>query len=668
MIASPKDNHRTKRSELVVVGAGMATYAFLRRLVANEAIHHFDVTVIGEEPRAPYDRVNLTDAISGSSADDLLLAPPGWYQEHGIELLTSERVTEIDRAGKKVRTDSASELDYDHLVLATGSRPFVPPVEGTDLPGVFVYRTVEDIERIREFADGQTSAAVLGGGLLGLEAAKALHDLNLETHILEVAPSLMPRQLNTEAGALLKKEVEQLGVHVHLQKRIQQVQQQDGQLAIQLMGDEPLQVGMVVISAGIRPRDELAEPAGLPLGSRGGIAINERLQTSDPTIYAIGECATLNGKMFGLVGPCYEMAHVLADNLAVQYSADLTQLNKFESVAPASRLKLMGVDVSTLGIPIGEAAAASAVIHSGETCCRTLLVEKKRIVGAIGVGPWPERERISSSITTKQRISQRQMQRFRDYGEVWADSEGDSVLDWPADSTICSCLNVTRGELTDAMLAGADSAEALAECTGASTVCGSCRDLVCELAGSPAEATSKSHKGLLISSCLAAVLVPLFFALGPFPFAETVQSSWRKIDFLWQDSFAKQVTGFTLLGISLLGLLLSLRKRWSWFTLGEFASWRTLHSVLGVGTLVGFLVHTGLRLGHNFTFALALIFLLLNVLGAFTGIAASLESRFSGHWARMLRTWRPKLTRLHIWLFWPLPALILFHIISVYYY
>lgn len=647
----------------------MAAYALIRRLVSNGISHEFEITVLGEEPRPPYDRVNLTDAIQGKSAEQLELASLQWYADHDIELLTSERAKEINRTERFIRTDSGLTLNYDRLVFATGSRPFVPPIEGTNLPGVFVYRTIEDIGRIRDFAGRCTSAAVLGGGLLGLEAAKALHDLNLQTHILEVAPSLMPRQLNTQAGVLLKQEVEQLGVKVHLQKSVLSIVEDNSRLTLQLLGDDLLTVDMVVISAGIRPRDELAAAAGLPLGQRGGIAINQHLQTADPRIYALGECVSLNGRMFGLVGPCYDMAHVLADNLTQERSADTPEPTAFEAVAQASRLKLMGVDVSTLGIPIGEAEAASAIVHQGEKCCRTLLLEKKRLVGAIGVGPWPERERLSGAIAARQKLGQRQMRRFREHGVVWSDSEGDSVLDWPADSTICSCLNVTRGELTDAILAGASTSDALAAETGASTVCGSCRELVCELAGQPTEAINpKSHRGLLIASCCAAGLVLLFLALGPLPFAETVQSAWRQIDFLWQDSFAKQVTGYSLLAISLLGLLLSLRKRVSWFKLGEFGMWRTFHSVLGLATLLGFLVHTGLRLGHNFTFALALTFLLLNLLGAFTGIAAALESKFSGPWARKLRAWRPKLTQLHIWLLWPLPALILFHIISVYYY
>lgn len=668
MISQHNNSTTIRRSELVIVGAGMATYACLRRLVQNGGLEHFSVTVVGEEPRPPYDRVNLTDGFSEKTADELLLAPAEWYQENNIKMLTGCQVTQVDRAEHAVLTDTGLKVAYDRLILATGSRPFVPPITGTELPGVFVYRTIEDIEKICRQARECKTAAVLGGGLLGLEAGKALYDLNLEAHVLEVAPSLMPRQLNSEAGTLLKDEVEKLGVNVHLLRQATGIEAENGQLVIQFSRDETLAVDMVVISAGIRPRDELAKAAGLPLGERGGIAIDVHLQTADPKIYAIGECASLGGALFGLVGPCYDMAHVLADNL-VSSMVGIAAPISFEGASQASRLKLMGVDVSTLGIPIGEAAAASVLVQQGEGYCRSLLMEKNRVVGAIGVGPWPERERLSGVIAARKKLRGRQIRRFREHGDIWSDSEGDTILDWPADATVCSCLNVTRGELTDAILAGASDADALAEETGASTVCGSCRNLVCELAGQPQVAVGvKGRAGLLIASCLAAVLVPLFLALGPFSFADTVQSSWRQIDFIWQDSFAKQVTGYTLLGISVAGLLLSLRKRFAWFKFGDYGFWRSLHSILGLMTLVGFLVHTGLRLGHNFTFALALTFLSLNLLGAFTGVTAALESRFTGELARNLRAWRPKLAQLHIWLFWPLPALVLFHIISVYYY
>lgn len=646
----------------------MAAYGFLRQLAKAGGLEHYAVTLLGDEPHPCYDRVNLTECFSGKSPDDLLLAPADWYREHGIDLLSGVRVTAIDRVAKAVATDDGTVHPYHQLILATGSHPFVPPIEGTDLPGVFVYRTFEDIERIKGFSEHQCRAAVLGGGLLGLEAAKALHDLGRETHVLEVAPGLMPRQLNVDASDLLQTEIESLGVSVHVQRRAEKIEAVGDRRIVHCAGHEPLEVDLVVISAGIRPNDALAREAGLECGPRGGIAVDREMQTSDPRIHAIGECASLDGTLFGLVGPCYEMAEVVADNLAAQARGEATTA-RFEATSRASRLKLMGVDVSTLGTPIGEAEAGALVTTNGDGYSRSLIVSERRVVGALAVGEWPERERLSGVIADGKKLSSRQLRRFKESGSVWSDSEGDTVLDWPASSTVCSCLNVTRGELTDALQAGAQDAAALAEVTGASTVCGSCRSLLCDLAGDRGVAVGpKGRVALLVASCLAVIAAPLLLAAGPPPVTDSVQSSWRAIEQYWRDDTVKQVTGYSLLGVSLIASTLSLRKRFSWLKFGEFSVWRGIHGILGLTTLVGFLIHTGTRLGHNFTMALAVSFLLLNVLGAFTGIAAALESRFSGTLGRRLRAWRPRLAQAHIWLLWPLPALVAFHIIAVYYY
>ncbi len=646
----------------------MATHALLRRLSQIGGLEHFSITVIGDEPRPCYDRVNLTEFFSGKSADDLLLSPAEWYAEQGIQLITSEKAVSIDRVSHSVSTDSGAIYPYNRLILATGSRPFVPPIEGVDLPGVFVYRTIEDIKQIQEYAQGCKTAAVLGGGLLGLEAAKALYDMNLDTHVVEVAAALMPRQLNTDAAEVLKQEVEDMGVEVHLLRRAESITANGNGKEIHFAGHESLNADMVVISAGIRPRDELATEAELEVGERGGIAVDAMMETADPRISAIGECISYENRLFGLVAPCYEMAEVVADNLLANAIGEQTAA-KFLGIQKSSRLKLMGVDVSTLGTPIGEAPGARVASYTGENYSRTLLTERRRVVGAIGVGEWPERERLSGLIADRKRISSRQLRRFKETGSLWSDAQGSTVVEWPASSTVCSCLGITKGELTDAIQAGATDAASLAEATGASTVCGGCHSLVCELAGSPQESTGRTgSKVLLVASLIATVAAIALVLATPFPFADSVQSSWTKIDFLWKDSLAKQISGYTLMGISITALILSLRKRINWFNLGSFNFWRGMHGLIGLATLIGFVVHTGMRMGHNFTFVLAAVFLILNLLGAFTGVVASLESKLTGKWGQRFRDWRPKLTQLHIWLFWPIPALIIFHIISVYYY
>ncbi|MCA9257719.1 MAG: NAD(P)/FAD-dependent oxidoreductase [Planctomycetales bacterium] len=662
------DGDNTGRLRLVVVGNGMTSVSLLEGLEAGDALHRFDVTVIGDEPRPAYDRVHITSLFSGKAPDALTLYPASWYAARRVRLLTGQKASEIDRVNRCVRLERGDSLDYDFCVLATGSRPFVPPIPGTDVPGVFLYRTIEDLLQIKEYAVGKRTAAVMGGGLLGLEAAKALYDLGLATHVFEMAPNLMPRQLDADCARTLLQEIEQMGVRVHLLRAASGVQRRDDGLEVQFSNAEPLCAEVLVISAGVRPRDELARSAGLTCGTRGGVAVNDALQTSDPRVYAIGECAAWNDKVYGLVGPCYEMAETLAGNLCSL--AHGTQLARsFSGASEAARLKLMGVDVTTLGSPIGAQEDCVLLSRNEHGARRTLMLRERQIVGAMGVGEWPERERVADAIARGTRLSRRQLSRFERDARLWRASQPAHVVDWPAAATVCSCLRVSRGRLGEAMANGCNDVDALARQTGASTVCGSCRPLLASLVSDPDPSShAPAWRVLLVASALACALLLAWLVAEPIPFASSVQSRWHDIDALWRESWAKQTTGYVLLGLSLAALSLSLRKRWTWLSLGRFSTWRNAHSLLGVSTLVGFLLHTGLHLGANLTLALAAAFLAINFIGAATGIAAALESRMKGGSYAPAKRWRPRLAMLHIWMFWPFPVLVVFHVISVYYY
>jgi nitrite reductase (NADH) large subunit len=291
-----------QKQKLLVVGNGMVGQRFLESLLAV-APDTFEITVLCEEPRPAYDRVQLSSFFSGKSAADLSLVPEQFFDRPNIKLSLNDKAVAIDREAKRVRTSTDKELAYDKLILATGSYPFVPPISGKDREHCFVYRTIEDLEAIK--AAGATSkiGVVVGGGLLGLEAAKALKDLALTTHVVEFAPRLMAVQVDDGGGRVLRAKIEALGVKAHTGKNTVEIV--DGTTAKHKMkfadGSE-LETDVIVFSAGIRPRDELAKQSGLKLGDRGGIVIDGNCRTSDPDIYAIGECALWNGKLFGLVG------------------------------------------------------------------------------------------------------------------------------------------------------------------------------------------------------------------------------------------------------------------------------------------------------------------------------------------------------------------------------
>ena len=330
------------REKLVVIGNGMVGQRFCEKLQEHGGGARFEVTVLGEEPRPAYDRVHLSEFFSGRTADDLALVEAAWFAEQGVALELNACVDTIDRDACTVTTTDGRSFAYDQLVLATGSAPFVPPIPGTDLPGVFVYRTIEDLEAIRDHGAKSKRAAVIGGGLLGLEAAKALVEMNLATTVVEFADRLMPRQVDDAGGDLLRRSIEALGVDIMLGARTQCVLGEDGVSGLRFDGDDDLDVDMVVISAGIRPRDELARACGLEVGERGGIVVDEALATSDPHVHALGECALRGGMIYGLVAPGYDMADVLARRL-------LGEDRSFEGADMSTKLKLLGVDVGSFG-------------------------------------------------------------------------------------------------------------------------------------------------------------------------------------------------------------------------------------------------------------------------------------------------------------------------------
>src|SRR5215212_1885789 len=332
------------RRTLVVAGNGMVGHKLLEILVERGATAEWDIVTFCEEGRPAYDRVGLSSFFNGTSADELSLVSDGFFDQFGLTIHLGDAVASIDRASSTVTSSLGKVIPYDALVLATGSFPFVPPVAGKDLPGCFVYRTLDDLEAIQEFAAGCRTGAVVGGGLLGLEAANALRSLGLDTHVVEFADRLMPVQVDEGGGSVLRRRIEDLGVHVHTGMATTEiVAGESGDVtAMRFKEGDDLPVDLVVFSAGIRPRDQLARDAGLAMGERGGVVVDEACRTSDPKIYAIGECALYGGRIYGLVSPGYQMARVAADRLLAGESS-------FTGADMSTKLKLMGIDVASFG-------------------------------------------------------------------------------------------------------------------------------------------------------------------------------------------------------------------------------------------------------------------------------------------------------------------------------
>ena len=464
--------------KIVVVGHGMVGHKFLESL-AEQGLNGAEVTVLCEEPRAAYDRVHLSEFFAGKTADDLSLVEPGFFERTGYSLRLAARAVAIERRNKTVTTADGEVLPYDKLVLATGSNAFVPPVPGRERPHCFVYRTIEDLEAMTAAGATSRKGVVVGGGLLGLECAKALRDLGLETHVVEFAPRLMAVQVDDGGGRILRSKIEELGVHVHTSRNTTEIV--DGATARHRMvfaDGSYLETDMIVFSAGIRPRDELARQCALAIGPRGGIVIDSECRTSDHDVYAIGECASWNEQTFGLVAPGYDMARVVAKHIAGQTDA------AFVGADMSTKLKLMGVDVASIGDAHGKTPHARTYQYVDEIkqIYKKIVVSQdgKQLLGAVLVGNADEYGTLLQMALNG--ITLPADPEFL----ILPSSDGKAkpglgVDALPDGATICSCNSVSKGQICAAVGEGVCTIADMKACNKAGATCGGCVPLVTQV-------------------------------------------------------------------------------------------------------------------------------------------------------------------------------------------
>jgi len=469
------------RRTLVLAGHGMVGHRLLEVLVERGATAEWDLVTFCEEPRLAYDRVGLSSFFNGSSADELSLVSPGFFDGVGLDVRVGDAVVSIDREARTVVAASGARVTYDTLVLATGSVPFVPPIAGKDLPGCFVYRTLDDLEAIREYAAGCRIGAVVGGGLLGLEAANALRSLGLETHVVEFAPRLMPVQVDDGGADVLRRRIEELGVAVHTSMSTTEIfADGDGAVAgMRFAEGDDLEVDMVVFSAGIRPRDDLARAAGLDVHERGGVIVDEACRTSDAAIFAIGECAVAAGRIWGLVSPGYQMARVVADRLL---GGDAT----FSGADVSTKLKLMGVDVASFGDGFATAPGSESITYADPVAkvYKRLVVTDggTRVSGGILVGDATAYQTLLQMARGDMPTPEHpELLIFPDVAGARSGG-GTGVEALSASATICSCNNVSKATICELIAdCGLTDVGAVKSATRAGTGCGGCVPLVTEL-------------------------------------------------------------------------------------------------------------------------------------------------------------------------------------------
>ncbi|WP_282784178.1 nitrite reductase large subunit NirB [Nocardia sp. CC201C] len=478
--------HTVERKTAVVVGHGMVGHRFVEALRSRDEAGTWQVVVLSEEALPAYDRVGLSSYVGSWQAGDLALPGNTYDGDVLVDLRLGVRADSIDREARKVVTSTGDVIAYDALVLATGSYAFVPPVPGHDRPECFVYRTIEDLDGIRAAAEAAGPGGVgvvVGGGLLGLEAANALRLMGMTPHVVEFAPRLMPVQVDEGGGAILERLVTDLGLHVHTGVGTASIAEaEDGAgLKVTLSDDSVIDASLVVFSAGIRPRDQIARDAGLEVGPRGGVITDLGLRTSDPHIYAVGEVAAVEGVCYGLVAPGYTTAEIVADRL-------LGGAGEFPGADLSTKLKLLGVDVASFGDAFGTTEGAlSVVLHDAAKGTYAKLVvsdDAKTLLGGILVGDASAYAALRPLVGSPLPADPAAL-----ISPAGAELGADAL---PDDAQICSCNNVSKGSICGAIAEGACDVPAIKSCTNAGTSCGGCVPMLKKLLEQSGVEVSKS--------------------------------------------------------------------------------------------------------------------------------------------------------------------------------
>jgi len=464
--------------KIVVVGHGMVGHKFLESL-AESGLPNAEVTVLCEEPRPAYDRVHLSEYFAGKTAEDLSVVESGFFERTGFKLRLAARAVAIERRDRTVTTADGEVLPYDKLVLATGSTPFVPPIPGRDRDKCFVYRTIEDLEGMKAAGAKSRTGVVVGGGLLGLECAKALRDMGLQTHVVEFAPRLMAVQVDEGGGRILRHKIEALGVSVLTSRStVKIVDGAEHRHRMVFEDGSYHETDMIVFSAGIRPRDELARQCVLAIGPRGGVVIDDHCRTSDHHVYAIGECASWNEQTFGLVAPGYDMARVAARHIAGDAQATFTGADM------STKLKLMGVDVASIGDAHGKTPHSRSFHYNDDIhqVYKKIVVSEdgKRLLGAVLVGNADEYGTLLQMALNGIALPDKPEFLILPSSDGQA-KPGLGVDALPDSAQICSCNSVSKGQICAAVGQGVTTIADLKACTKAGATCGGCVPLVTQV-------------------------------------------------------------------------------------------------------------------------------------------------------------------------------------------
>lgn len=644
---------------IVVIGTGPVGMRFVEELI-NRGIDK-PVVVYGGESDWPYDRVRLSSYLAGDVLRDELNIEPRNAASVDVEYRYNCPITWIDKKNRIVIDAEGGEQKYSSLVMAVGSEPFIPFFGNNNYRGIFTFRTLYEADALLARKTRTSHTVIIGGGLLGLETARAMQQYNTRITIIEHNRWLMMNQLDEPGASYLQSFIEATGIKVILGDNVVSVVGNQRVESVTLRSGIELSCDTLIVAAGVRPKKQLALDTGLIC--KKGICIDDHLQTSQKGIYAIGECAEHENAVYGLVKPGLDQATVLAERLAGGQS-------RYKGSLDATRLKVINQSVFSSGRTGVDEVAGTTVkeivyVSKAEGIYRKIRIFGNRIIGVIAVGDWHEAPLIQAYIQEKRKVWFWHVLRFKTTGNLWGDADAVDVSTWPATAVVCNCTGVTHGRLNSAINSGCETVACLATATRASTVCGSCKPLLAEMLGEEVrQEPVRAWRSLLAVSALTLTLAALFFFVWRIPYADSVQVSVRW-DELWRDSLLKQISGFSMLAMMLMGLIISLRKRMQKFKLGDYNLWRISHVVLGIGALLGLIVHTGFRFGDELNFILMMNFIVLTIVGANAStVIATEHQQVPAQAKKQRRRWN----NLHLLLFWPLPVLLGFHVVKTYYF
>ena len=478
------------KQKIVLIGNGMAGVRCVDEILKLEP-NRFEVTIFGSENHPNYDRIQLSKVLQGDTAiDDITLNDWNWYEKNNILLYSGETVLRIDTNKQIVYSDSNREVIYDQLILATGSVPFILPIPGADKKGVTAFRNIEDCEKMIEYSNHFKKAAVIGGGLLGLEAARGLLNLGMEVDVIHLGDYLMERQLDENAANMLRKELEKQGMNFLLRKQTAEILGESRVEGLRFSDGDEIKADLIVMAVGIKANTQLAIQSGIPVNR--GIIVNDYMETDIPNVYAVGECAEHRGMVYGLVAPLYEQGKVLAGKICE------VEGKPYEGTVLSTKLKVSGVDVFSAGeINDDEHTKAIKEFNEWEGTYKKVLIREDKISGAVLFGNTKEGNKLLSMINNRADVSE-----YLDT-EKGENSGLSFMATLPNEEIICGCNGVTKGEIVDAIeTQGLTNIEEVKGCTSASRSCGGCKPLVADLLElTLGDEFSKSNQKEAICSC-----------------------------------------------------------------------------------------------------------------------------------------------------------------------